>query len=127
MLKIPVLNERTIDAFLIAEKYQHFPILVNLTLNASDKESRTRDYVHRFQSDFSSVFFKALLDRGLQQELMSQPDEYNDLLESFLATQDQHWLACLHQLRVGKYSEAHSEGSKYSETEETLSKKKVII
>jgi nuclear pore complex protein Nup133 len=114
-------------AFHLCEKYRDFATLVDLTLKDTDKKKRIDDYVSRFQNDFSFVLFRHYLEKGMQKELLTQPDEYNGLVESFLSDVKYPLLSFLHHVRMHRFGDANKNADAFYESENVISKKELAL
>lgn len=53
------------EAFLLAEDFEEFETLVQLTLANKSKDHRIKSYISRFGKPFAVVLYQALLDKSI--------------------------------------------------------------
>jgi hypothetical protein len=116
---------RKTSAYLLAEKYRDFQILVDLSLQDAHKESRIDDYIHRFQEEFTQVLFTTYYQRGMYLDLMQQKAEYQDHLDRFLEQAQLPWLAWIQDVNAGRFDQAFNNLLLVVSAEQSIDKKKV--
>jgi hypothetical protein len=60
-----IANLSLAHAYLLSEKYKNFLVLSDLTLNAPDRDERTKMYFERFGDEFMFIFYEYLLHKGI--------------------------------------------------------------
>nr|CAB3264503.1 nuclear pore complex protein Nup133-like [Phallusia mammillata] len=106
-----LLNGQREKATTLAEKYKDFPTLVRVCDDTKD-HSKAQEYMNKFASQgFSEFLFKWYLDRHEYRKLLAccgddATERHHDQLTSFLTAHPK--LAWMHQVRRGKYLDAHN-------------------
>lgn len=94
------------QAFRLSEKYKEFQSLVDLCLENENKNSRIREYVHRFGQDFTAVLYGTYYKRGQYRDLLDQPAEYREHLDAYLQEADIPFLSWIQDISTGKLDRA---------------------
>jgi hypothetical protein len=118
---------RKTDAFKIAEKYQNFQVLVNLTLDDANKDLRINDYINMYQESFAHVLFATYLDRGMYVDLLEQKAENQYSLDAFLAKANVPWLSWIQDINQGRYDASYTNLMAVVDSEPLLEKKKLAL
>jgi hypothetical protein len=116
---------RKTSAYILAEKYRDFQILVDLALQDAQKESRLDDYIQRFQEEFTQVLFTTYYQRGLFLDLMQQKEEYQGYLDRWLEQAQVPWLAWIQDVNAGRFDQAFNNLLLVVNAEQSIDKKKV--
>lgn len=118
---------RKSDAFKIAEKYQNFQVLVNLTLDDPNQDLRIEDFTKRYLDSFAHVLFATYLDRGMYANLLEQHVDNQDSLDSFLARANVPWLSWIQDINRGRYDASYTNLMAVVDSEPLLEKKKLAL
>ncbi|KAJ3092739.1 hypothetical protein HK102_003614 [Quaeritorhiza haematococci] len=117
------------DAFRLAEKYQDFETLVELSLRESPEEQadRLRYYIEKFQGDFANVLYRTYLRKGSLRKLFEQPESYDDMVNSFLSDAKIPWLSWIQDIRSELYENASNKLWDTAKTEASVARQKTAF
>ncbi|ORX97573.1 hypothetical protein K493DRAFT_336490 [Basidiobolus meristosporus CBS 931.73] len=120
--------ERREHALQLAERYQDFRTLVQLSISfGGETEARIDYYINKFKEPFAFELYSYYLENGLLYQLMAQKDFYCGLLDKFLEKGQHTNISWLHDIHIGKYAHASDKLLSESEGEKNNLQKKTML
>ncbi|ORX88494.1 hypothetical protein K493DRAFT_268240 [Basidiobolus meristosporus CBS 931.73] len=101
--------DRTEVAFQLAERYQDYKTLVLLSVNLGEEsQARIDYYINLFKEPFAYELYSYYLENGQLYQLMNQKDFYSGALHEFLENGGHTHISWLHDIHIGRYTQASS-------------------
>ena len=94
-------------AFELADQYQDFRTLIELSHSPSVKTSNyIAHYMTKYKEEFGFQLYRWYVEHGKLRTLLEQDPIYNDMLSKFLASGSYSKIAWIHDLGTDKYAKA---------------------
>ncbi|KAK9763950.1 hypothetical protein K7432_008952 [Basidiobolus ranarum] len=120
--------DRVEFAFQLAERYQDFRTLVQLSVNLEQEtQARIDYYINKFKEPFAHELYSYYVENDLLHQLMTQKDFYSGLLHEFLERGEHAHISWLHDIHIGRYVQASSKLLGESEGERNNLQKKTML